>query len=65
MDIVYGTLDREYLDSEEGEPERHMWWGLGLGWMKRWIAAGAPEAERHESDKLGDRENVRNGKDVG
>ena len=50
LDILYGTIDREFLEEEGMRPERHMWWGLGIGWVKGWVDAFDPKGERHVRD---------------
>ena len=65
MDLFYGTLDKKFLDSEDGRPERHMWLREGIGWVKQWVEGGDPleggaegkgrPGERHETDDVNDR----------
>ncbi|PGH12227.1 hypothetical protein AJ79_04407 [Helicocarpus griseus UAMH5409] len=39
MDLLLGTLDRESLELV-GMPEHHIWWDLGIGWVKKLTAEG-------------------------
>lgn len=61
LDITYGSLDRECLDNVEMKPERHMMWGLGLGWVKELVERWDPRGERHEGEDLNVREVVKSG----
>ena len=52
MDLALGTLDREFLDSEDLRPERHMWIGPGISWVKGWMEKVDKGAERHVEDDV-------------
>lgn len=45
MDLQLGTLDREGLEAW-GEPERHLHWGRGIGWVKGLVREGDGGGER-------------------
>ena len=49
LDIYLGTLDREDLDTEYMEPERHLWWNWGMEWTKRFAGLGGHKMEKHPS----------------
>ena len=52
MDFALGTVDKEFLDSEDLRPERHMWTGPGISWVKGWIEKVDEVAERHVEDDV-------------
>ena len=58
MDFLLGTVDREILDSEDLRPERHMWWGKGIKWVKEWIETSDSGAEAHIEDDVNIRTRV-------
>src|SRR4051794_6649716 len=40
VDIVLGSLDTESLEVEGVRPDRHFFWGSGIGWVKKLITEG-------------------------
>lgn len=56
VDFVLGTVDREFLETEALHPERHLWWELGIDWIKELVTHGdLGKKERHRTDDLNDR----------
>ena len=43
LDILLGTVDVEYLSTNNLRPERHLWWDLGLFWVKDYVEKGESE----------------------
>ena len=52
LDILLGTVDREYLDSGALKPQRHMWWSKGVDWIKDFTRAGASDLPIHPESKV-------------
>ncbi|KAG8527847.1 uncharacterized protein KY384_006763 [Bacidia gigantensis] len=57
LDLQLGTVDRRDLDSEALRPERHLWWELGVGWVKGYVDHGdgmgeGKSVERHQGDSM-------------
>lgn len=51
MDLVLGSVDRHDLDKEYMLPERHLWWSVGIEWIKAFLVKGWSDIDRHpESD---------------
>ncbi|MCJ1476366.1 hypothetical protein MMC13_005032 [Lambiella insularis] len=55
LDIVLGTVDREDLEGEWMQPERHCWWDRGIGWVRRLVEAGDGGLPRHPAAKVTER----------
>ncbi|MCJ1244329.1 hypothetical protein MMC30_001527 [Trapelia coarctata] len=49
LDIVLGTFDRGDLETGWLEPERHLWWDYGVGWVKGFATQGAGGIDKHPS----------------
>jgi len=45
VDVVLGTVDRGLLEGEALRPERQLWWGCGVDWIRDLVERGA--GERH------------------
>ena len=55
LDMVFGTLDRKYLEDKSLAPERQLWWDYGIDWIKSFSSEGADNVAKHPSyevDKL-------------
>lgn len=52
MDIVVGTVDRDYLDGEALMPERHLWWDSGVGWIRDFAVRGSDSLPIHPTHKV-------------
>lgn len=52
LDIVLGSVDREFLDGGELVPERQLWWDYGVGWIKGMTSEGVGELPRHPTYKV-------------
>lgn len=60
IDVVLGTVDTELLKTEALRPERHLWWNLGLPWIKRYLDSGdGGQVERHVDANMNERYPVR------
>lgn len=46
FDVLLGTLDRADFEKVGIEPERHVWWGCGVEWVKGLVRKGSG-APRH------------------
>lgn len=54
LDVVLGTIDREYLEGHQLAPERPLWWDCGVEWIKRLTNEGAAHLVKHPSYQVGD-----------
>ncbi|MCJ1453996.1 hypothetical protein MMC28_004346 [Mycoblastus sanguinarius] len=54
LDVVLGTVDREYLEHEWMVPERMMWWDCGIDWIQKFSSDGAhvPKHPTHKIDEV-------------
>ncbi|KAL9610189.1 MAG: hypothetical protein Q9167_005093 [Letrouitia subvulpina] len=55
LDILMGTVDKECLEKEELKPDRHVWWGKGIGWVKSLFDEDGREIPKHPLARLTDR----------
>ena len=39
-DVVLGTLDRGDFEKGWVQPERHVWWECGVGWVQEMVKGG-------------------------
>lgn len=49
LDLLLGTVDREYLVGLE--PERHFFWDSGIDWVKKLTSDGAGPLPKHPGDE--------------
>lgn len=49
-----GTIDREDLEREELRPERHVWWDMGIGWIKELFGKGDEGMPKHPLARITD-----------
>lgn len=54
LDVVLGTVDREYLDGHHLEPERQLWWDCGIDWIRSLTTEGVGHLAKHPSYEVGD-----------
>lgn len=54
LDILMGTIDREDLEREELRPERHVWWDMGIGWIKELFGKGDEGMPKHPLARITD-----------
>lgn len=54
LDVVLGTVDREYLEGHNLAPERQLWWDCGIDWIRRFTTEGACQLAKHPSYEVGD-----------
>ncbi len=52
IDILLGTVDREFLNEEWLTPERQMWWDCGLDWVRKFATIGAGTLPKHPTYKM-------------
>ena len=56
LDVLLGTVDAEYLKTEALRPERHLWWNLGISWMREYLDSGdGGQGERHVDANMNER----------
>ena len=55
LDLVLGTVDREFLEGKDMRPERHMFWEDGIGWVKWWVQCTNKGEEGHMSEDVNQR----------
>lgn len=51
ISLTVGSLDNESL--EMVRPDRHGWWGAGIGWIKELLRKGDNGLMRHDGEDLG------------
>lgn len=54
LDVVLGTIDREFLESDYVAPERQLWWDCRVDWIQRLTVEGAGHLMKHPSYKVSD-----------
>ena len=54
LDVVLGTVDREFLEGSNLAPERQLWWDCGIDWIQRLATEGAGHLVKHPSYEVGD-----------
>ena len=54
LDVVLGTVDREFLEGSNLAPERQLWWDCGVDWIQRFATEGAGHMVKHPSYEVGD-----------
>ena len=55
LDVVLGTVDREYLQGHHLAPERQLWWDCGVDWIRTFTNEGAGHLAKHPSYEVGHR----------
>ena len=53
LDVVLGTVDREFLEGDNLVPERQLWWDCGVDWIQRLTIKGASHLVKHPSYEVG------------
>lgn len=52
LDLLLGTFDREVLDRDWLEPERHVHWDRGGGWIRKFAVEGLGRLDKHPTYKI-------------
>ncbi|KAE9369025.1 hypothetical protein N431DRAFT_428696 [Stipitochalara longipes BDJ] len=54
VDILLGTVDREYLEKDWLKPERELWWDMGVPWIRDLTRGGTIKEDlpRHPMWKM-------------
>ena len=51
LDLLVGTMDREFFDGEVLAPERHVWWKSGVDWIQKMVLKGAGDIPKHPTNR--------------
>jgi len=52
LDILLGTFDKKFLDTDWLAPERHVHWSRGGGWIRKFATEGFGELPRHPTSNV-------------
>ena len=52
LDILLGTVDRDYLENAYMAPDRHIFWDTGIEWVHKLFNGGIESVVKHPTTEL-------------